>query len=685
MGMAAGQARLLSITSRLSDNELRAQMINNDKMRLATESSRVSENYVSALNEAQLMFTNYDANNNASYQNLTFNALTSYSPYNNQYGLINSSGNILVSEKDADNFKKANGSVDKFLECYGLEYTTTYFDNLLNQNGVPVGYQSNDIVYYSIGNTSDDGKLLIDQSTGCTASQLEAMYRGHGSITMNGGVTVDNVGYSQIMQDGYYNKFNDLLTAYNDTYDNYLKFISAAMDAKLEEMFKSKFDGKSIEDIKKEVASATDTNTLSGYFDKLSQVINDSKQYAYTSGDNKDKADKWYKELEKSINAAKSPTQNYSLKSDDYIIVTDESNSNFYILEKGDDGEYSEVLYKVTKNGSGGCTLQALKNYDENDTYNFCVDAKLTSGSIGLSGATCGKDSGKQAIEIEGLGTFYECTGVTKNGITVSTPTTPEDMKNSFNIILRNLTSNIYSYWDASNDIWKTSPESKDAYDTFHKAAIDLGKFIYGSSYSGNNPPVEELGNINELYNKIGTSGYPKFDQENNHMYDVFQALLLDAVMNTYGEPNYGWIDTSSRTESYNVNGENKVQWYENLFERMQKGYSVLLDGLASSEEWIQFAFESGIVTMEQVDNNNVWNSLMYTNCSDITEQTNDALITKAEAEYKSAMNKIENKDKRYDLELKNIDTEHNSLQTEYESIKAAIDKNVERTFKLYS
>ena len=76
---------------------------------------------------------------------------------------------------------------------------------------------------------------------------------------------------------------------------------------------------------------------------------------------------------------------------------------------------------------------------------------------------------------------------------------------------------------------------------------------------------------------------------------------------------------------------------------------------------------------------------MIYQNCSDITEQTNDTAVAKAEAEYKAAMNKIENKDKRYDLELKNIDTEHNSLQTEYDSIKTAIDKNIERTFKLYS
>ena len=83
MGMAAGQARLLSITSRMSDNELRAQLINNDKMRLATQSAQVSDAYVQALNDAQLMFTNYDADNNATYQQLTFNSLTAYNPYNN--------------------------------------------------------------------------------------------------------------------------------------------------------------------------------------------------------------------------------------------------------------------------------------------------------------------------------------------------------------------------------------------------------------------------------------------------------------------------------------------------------------------------------------------------------------------------------------------------------------------------
>ena len=155
--------------------------------------------------------------------------------------------------------------------------------------------------------------------------------------------------------------------------------------------------------------------------------------------------------------------------------------------------------------------------------------------------------------------------------------------------------------------------------------------------------------------------------------------------MNTYGEPKTAWIDKSNVTDSYNENGDAKAQWYTNLFTRMQKGYKVLQDGLASSPEWIKFAFESGLVTLEQVDSKFAWNTVIYSNCSDITEQTNSEAVAIAEAEYNAAMNKIENKDKMYDLELKNIDTEHNSLETEYESIKTAIDKNVERTFKIYS
>ena len=58
-----------------------------------------------------------------------------------------------------------------------------------------------------------------------------------------------------------------------------------------------------------------------------------------------------------------------------------------------------------------------------------------------------------------------------------------------------------------------------------------------------------------------------------------------------------------------------------------------------------------------------------------IIEVTDDAAVAKAEAEYNRAMNDIEAKDNIFDMELKNIDTEHNALQTEYDVIKGVIDK----------
>ena len=48
-------------------------------------------------------------------------------------------------------------------------------------------------------------------------------------------------------------------------------------------------------------------------------------------------------------------------------------------------------------------------------------------------------------------------------------------------------------------------------------------------------------------------------------------------------------------------------------------------------------------------------------------------------------MRQIEAKDEMYDMELKNIDTEHSSLQAEYESVKKAMSGNIERNFQMYS
>ena len=67
------------------------------------------------------------------------------------------------------------------------------------------------------------------------------------------------------------------------------------------------------------------------------------------------------------------------------------------------------------------------------------------------------------------------------------------------------------------------------------------------------------------------------------------------------------------------------------------------------------------------------------------TEEENEAAVAAAEVKYEQALRDIEAKDKQYDNQLKILDTEHNALQTEYDSVKGVIEKTIERNLKLYS
>lgn len=120
MGMSASQARLLTITGRITDNEMRSQTITNSKLRLAQKSSEASQTYMDALSSEKLVFKTYNDNGEVSNYNLTPALLYSYEPLKNQYSIQNASGQNLVSATDAANFE-ASKTLDEFLDKYGLK------------------------------------------------------------------------------------------------------------------------------------------------------------------------------------------------------------------------------------------------------------------------------------------------------------------------------------------------------------------------------------------------------------------------------------------------------------------------------------------------------------------------------------------------------------------------------------
>lgn len=75
------------------------------------------------------------------------------------------------------------------------------------------------------------------------------------------------------------------------------------------------------------------------------------------------------------------------------------------------------------------------------------------------------------------------------------------------------------------------------------------------------------------------------------------------------------------------------------------------------------------------------WNTNPYIGVQDREKTEDDG---RASQQYESQSAALQSKDKRLEMELKNVDTQHSEVQTEVDAVKKVIDKNIEMTFKTF-
>ncbi len=121
MGMAAGQARLLSITARLTDNENTGQALSYSKQRLADETEQVNATYNEALNATKLTVLTGFNGSVPNYTDVSYALMTGYNTVacGKQYVVTDAKGQILVTKELADAFEKGNGDINVFLAELG--------------------------------------------------------------------------------------------------------------------------------------------------------------------------------------------------------------------------------------------------------------------------------------------------------------------------------------------------------------------------------------------------------------------------------------------------------------------------------------------------------------------------------------------------------------------------------------
>ena len=635
MGLAASQARLLTITARLADNELRSQTINNAKMRLATQSAQASDEYVNALNSAQMMFSNTTVDGLAQSQPLTFNALTQYSQYNNQYGLVNSAGQILVSEEDAKIFEGCNNDLEAFLRAHNLEWSTTFFDktsgNLQEKlTSFYDGVSGPKIAYLYEGKTNEELKQMYLDSLSEEAS-LEAM------------------NYDILAKSYMRASINLYDSCIGEIIGSVLKDYGGNIDAAAEQIT----SGRTMDQVK----------------NILSSIHNNVKSFVVADVWNSWNQDIKFEEHTilgrsyYSVGTAKTITLNdvgQEIETGSNVKVYGDSNSNVSLM---------------TISIPFGSSVQGYKN----------GSPFFSSSSVALDHV------GEIALELtqEDGSVDYASFSYPGSGNAVNVLYLEESSEFDIKSFVKSYLNAIFSQGSFNDTAVRNGQYTTDDGNLSGLTELQGAeeKFSrYGLNYSTSNSEGLKMPADAKYLVDFDKLAVERSDLlikavSSEYFKSVLNSYAVNMMLNVLGEPKYAWTD---RTDSANVgNADSKAQWLTNLFNRMQHGYKVLENGLAKSSEWLEYAFESGLVTMEQVDLSQNWKSLDYKSCSNIFEQTdNSTAVAKAEAKYNRAMNDIKQKDSMFDLQLKNIDTEHNALQTEYDVIKGVINKNIERTMK---
>ncbi len=584
MGMSASQARLLSITTRLNHIELESQNVSNSKIRLSQKTQDASDKYIKALNSTQLLYNTYDASGEQISQSLTGAALTNYGELKNQYGLINASGQILVSETDAANYM-ASDNLEEFLDKYGV----------LSPEGTGETVQVKNPLYDTAWDEYNEEYQKWQAEKPDPANPI---YVIPGEVEQS-----------------------------SDLYDSFLW------------------------------ATAICYGSAMVY---LAQKLGLPGETLYDKDGN--------------------PVVSYN--QDGWKAYTDDNSGS------------------ITSEGSGG-----LK-----DCYSHVLDHLLPIGSYTTTtGQTVDITSGNHWW---GTGSYNDRGGRAAELAELIRP---------------DAETVLYACGDTGADITADSSEIEKLMSDYYidangqKQIKTLQQKIVDLDYANSSGILSDQ----ELYDALQhfvnddlsvlKKGQDKFDE------DAYNADVEEWQAKKPQEPDVEmYIDKIVRT----VTDSDKAQWYINLWHRMNgesdfkagfgssdeydssqgfasvsktdQKWAVLKDNEMNSSQWLQFALQNGVITLEQVQFTNSsqegtgvqniqWTSIIWTSSADITEQKDNTAVTKAEVEYNKALSEIESKDKEYDNTMKKLDTEHKALETEYESIKNVIQKNVERTFKVFS
>jgi len=125
------------------------------------------------------------------------------------------------------------------------------------------------------------------------------------------------------------------------------------------------------------------------------------------------------------------------------------------------------------------------------------------------------------------------------------------------------------------------------------------------------------------------------------------------------------------------------------------RGYCAISRQNATDRVWLEESLNSGDaqifkLTREQIEFgvDNKFNIFAQTGLAvdtELQEVEDTERIKKATVKYENAIKDIDGKETKLDMQLARIDTLHNALKTEFDSVKQIVSKNIDRSFKTFN
>ncbi|MFA6989218.1 MAG: hypothetical protein WC197_04020 [Candidatus Gastranaerophilaceae bacterium] len=192
MGLAASQARLLTLTARQSDNEYNGQIINQERLNLATRMNTIANSYANGMSNKQILIkTAFSTTGNGRPTTIPMSSLTSSELYSflslNNFVLVDSSGQPVNTTQTVDT--NTGNMVTAYSDNSGTTISASQIENLLRAGTLNVSNGA--IITAADGTTSynlgfdwraDESGTFQDQYNTTDDAAIMAKYEADSAI-----------------------------------------------------------------------------------------------------------------------------------------------------------------------------------------------------------------------------------------------------------------------------------------------------------------------------------------------------------------------------------------------------------------------------------------------------------------------------------------------------------------------